>query len=316
MFLLLPGISLTRAQDVAVRAVLDTNSALIGDQLRLRLTAEVSLAGLQVGFPVLRDSLSNQIEILKISSIDTTQDHSKQILSQELLITVFDTGFIEVPALPFSVEGNNINDTLLTLPLGFEVASVKADSTIRDIKAIYRAPVGLREILPYGLALMGGALLAWFIIRYLKKRQLGQQKKVRVVSSEPPDIIAIRELEKLKDEKPWMNNKVKYYYIRISEILRLYLENRYCIQALEQTTDEILFKLKSAFIEPSDFNNLANILKLADLVKFAKVIPDAEENILQIDYAKAFVRNSTASFKEIVPAKNSELVTVENNRPT
>ena len=69
--------------------------------------------------------------------------------------------------------------------------------------------------------------------------------RITAVSSEPPDIVALRGLDQLRDEKPWLNNKIKYYYIRISEILRIYIENRYKTQALEQTTDEILVSMKS-----------------------------------------------------------------------
>lgn len=67
--------------------------------------------------------------------------------------------------------------------------------------------------------------------------------------------------------------------------------------ALEQTTDEILRELKSAGCEASDHTHLAGILKLADLVKFAKVIPADEENAVQVELAAGFVR-STSSHTE------------------
>jgi len=45
-------------------------------------------------------------------------------------------------------------------------------------------------------------------------------------------------------------------------------------------------------------------LKLADLVKFAKVIPDPEENAMQLDEAVAFV-NSTAQPKDTPEQEDS-----------
>ena len=95
------------------------------------------------------------------------------------------------------------------------------------------------------------------------------------MTAEPADVIALRELEQLREEKPWVNKQVKLYYIRLTEILRIYIERRYHIMALEQTTDEILAspeKIRTARI--NSLKSLASILKLADLVKFAKVIPD------------------------------------------
>jgi hypothetical protein len=67
--------------------------------------------------------------------------------------------------------------------------------------------------------------------------------------------------------------------------------------ALEQTTEEILMALRSTPCGASDLNKLSGILKLSDLVKFAKVIPATEENALQLDLATEFV-HSTAEHAE------------------
>ena len=56
---------------------------------------------------------------------------------------------------------------------------------------------------------------------------------------ELPEVIALAGACKLKGRKPWIHKQVKHYYIRLSEILRRYIEGRYQIMALEQTTDEI-----------------------------------------------------------------------------
>ena len=118
----------------------------------------------------------------------------------------------------------------------------------------------------------------------------------------------MRDLEKLRDEKPWLNNKIKFHYIRISDILRVYIENRFKTPALEQTTEEILGSLKSPVCETTELNRLSAILKLADLVKFAKVIPDTEENALQIDKAGEFVRNTSVHHEPEVTTAGSETV--------
>ena len=49
-----------------------------------------------------------------------------------------------------------------------------------------------------------------------------------------------KQLEKLKQAQLWQNGKIKAYYSDLSDILRLYIENRYNSPALEMTTDEIL----------------------------------------------------------------------------
>jgi hypothetical protein len=314
--LLVMAVSTIRAQEVIIRAILDTNRALIGDQLKLDLTVEKP-AQWQVEFPTLKDSLTHDIEIINVSPIDTSPAASgKVLLRQELLITVFDTGSFEVPSQRFTVKSDKLTDTLASLPVYFEILPVKADSTIRDIKAIYRVPVTFRELYPYILALLLAGILMWFIIRYLKKHPMREIRSSAKISSEPPDVIALRELEVLKEDKPWTHNRVKFYYSRISEILRGYIEGRFNTPALEQTTDEILGSLKSPVDNPSELGQLSEMLKLADLVKFAKVIPDAYESEAQIDKAAGFIRNTSVALTSGTPDNINESTVTESNRPS
>ena len=269
-----------------------------------------------VNFPVLGDTLTQKIEIIGVSAVDTIPDSGGSTLSQDILVTVFDTGFFEIPALPFGIFSAGQGDTLYTLPLSFEIMSVKADSTIRDIKGIYKVPLSFREIAPYNLAAIGIVLLTWLLIHFIRKKRSGKSGQLLAVSSEPPDIIALRALDQLKEEKPWMHNKIKYYYIRISEILRVYIEGRFKTQALEQTTDEILYSLKSTVSDASDFNKLSAVLKLSDLVKFAKVIPDQEDNAMQIETASEFVRNTTMAVNVVTEENESKIEMAENKLPS
>jgi hypothetical protein len=138
--------------------------------IRLKLSVDKS-DRLAVGFPVLGDSLSNNIEIVGKSRVDTAKTTAGRVkLSQELLITVFDTGFFEVPPLAFIVHAGLSPDTIKTLPVVFEIVPMKLDSTIRDIRPNYTAPVNFAELWPFllGAALLG--LLIWWLVRYLKRR--------------------------------------------------------------------------------------------------------------------------------------------------
>jgi hypothetical protein len=311
------------AQEVTVKAQLDTNSALIGDQLKLFLSVETP-ADVRIKFPGLKDTITRKIEIVGDSYTDTTHvSGNKVTFGRNLLITVFDTGFFEIPSLEFTTVSGQLSDTVSTLPLHFVVLPVPADTTLRDIKRNFKAPVNLAEILyyvkedyPYGLLLIGIGLAAWFTVRYIRKRRKRGKDIPAEVPGELPEVTALRELERINEEKPWLHNKVKHYYIRLSDVLRHYVEGRYKIMALEQTTDEILASLKLTPCDASDLSNLSNVLKLADLVKFAKVIPAAEENALQVNLATEFVRNSSAPDKDIGQEDDSPKNLVQTKIPT
>jgi hypothetical protein len=292
-FFLALWVSILPAQEVQVRAELDTNRALIGDQLRLKLSVDKTTR-LHVAFPVLGDSLSGNIEVISKSAIDTVPIRSgRERLSQEVLITLFDTGYFEIPSLGFTVQLGTLRDTIATLPLYVEIVPMRLDSTIRDIRANYKAPVNFSELWPFLLGALLLGLLVWLLVRYFKRRTSAVPEPGPDVPAELPEVIALRELQQLKDEKTWQRAGVKAFYIRHTGIIRTYIERRFNIAAMEQTTDEILGSLKSTGCNGNDRNMLSGMLTLADLVKFAKAIPEQEENARQVDLAIDFVRNTS-----------------------
>src|SRR5690606_5542605 len=97
-----------------------------------------------------------------------------------------------------------------------------------DIKMPYDAPVTLKEVIPYilGIILIGAIL---FFILYAIKRKKNNQpifvlpKKPK----EPPHVVALRELDRIKSEKIWQQGKSKQFYSEVTETLRKYIENRF-----------------------------------------------------------------------------------------
>jgi hypothetical protein len=61
---------------------------------------------------------------------------------------------------------------------------------------------------------------------------------------------------------------------------------------MEMTTDEIVDALRDVEIEQKQKMNLFSVLRDADLVKFAKATPEAEENELAYDKAYHFVEET------------------------
>ena len=300
-------------QEVTVSARLDSSQALIGDQLTLHLRVEKS-AGASVSFPPYADTLSGKIEIVRKSGISTTTGtNGTLVLSQDLIITVFDTGLVEIPPQPFAIQNGSLKDTLLTRPIALQIRSLPLDTTVRDIKTNMRMPVDAEEVFPYFLVIIAIALLVIVIIFIVRKIRRRDTRTPEIVSSEPAEVIALRQLEQLRIEKPWIQKPVKMYYINLTDILRHYLERRYHIMALEQTTYEILKDLKKAGIPAKNLEKLASILKLADLVKFAKLIPDEVENGIQVEEAIVFVKNSAPVVEETVPESQTEQGTVQSN---
>lgn len=308
--------SFTFSQEVYLKAKLDSSHILIGDQVNLSL--EITQPnGLHLDFPELFDTLTGKIEILEKTNIDTTFLENNQILlEQNFLITCYDSGFYTIPPFQVSYQKDTIAVKLKTRPLFLKVsrtdiAPSDTSQAIFDIKMPYRAPVGFREIAPF---IFGGLIFVLFILTiyyFIKKKKQDQPFITIKKPLEPAHIIALRELDKLKSEKIWQQNKVKRYYTRLTGIIRIYLEGRYEIKSMEQTTEEILQSLlDTGFNDNRVFGLLKDMLNCADLVKFAKARPLPDENETNMLNAYIFV-NETKKVTKVIEGV-PELTETEN----
>ncbi|MFP4046523.1 MAG: hypothetical protein ACLFT4_02045 [Bacteroidales bacterium] len=294
-------------QSIDVQTKLDTNEILIGDQIYFYLTAvqdkDVNLSGLNVS-----DKLPEEIEVIDAEDPDTISlEDGRYQVTQKYLVTSFDSGRVHIPEMDFPYETENIKDTITSPPLDLMVSTVRIDTTktIFDIKKPFGAPLSFREILPYlgvFIALVILGLLVWYYLKYLKKKKAQQEFKK---PEEPAHVIAFRELDKLKEEKLWQKDKIKLYYTKLADILRYYLWLRYDIKTLERTTFEILTSLRATgFDDERLYNMLADILRQADLVKFAKWTPTPEENKQCLEDAYKFVDQTKLEKSDIAENEN------------
>ncbi|MFV0376522.1 MAG: hypothetical protein ACK5JD_04380 [Mangrovibacterium sp.] len=287
-----------RAQGVKVKAVIDSTHVLIGDQLKLRLEIEMT-KGTRVAFPQIGDTLTPQIEVISQSPLDTLKlDEAEQLkVIKNLMITSFDTGRIEVPPFQFKLLQNGQELNLETLPAEFFVHSMPLDTTKGpvDIKHPYAAPVTLAEASPYILGAILILAIVFFIFYYLQRRKKNKPLFGPVKPKEAPHVIALRQLERIREEKHWQEpGLVKAYYSEVSDTLREYIEKRFAINALEYTTDETVqaFNRQKGLLSDKSFGQLKEILSLSDLVKFAKYQPLTDDHNLTLMNAFFFVNDT------------------------
>ena len=103
-----------------------------------------------------------------------------------------------------------------------------------------------------------GFSLAWVVIIilialaiaafiYFKKRKIAEEEPVLIQKS--PEDIAKDALRLVLEMKLIEKGLIKEYYIRLSDIIRAYIENRYKIFAMDRTTWELYQEMKSKRID-------------------------------------------------------------------
>jgi hypothetical protein len=306
LFLLLSVAATANAQQIKATARLDSANILLGDQVKLFFEIEHP-ENIEVEFPQVTDTIAEKIEVLEHFGIDTlesgNEDFLKQIQSYQ--ITCFDSGTYRIPPYWFKLNINGRTDSIPSNGVTLKVHSMPIDTTRgpTDIKMPYGAPLTLKEVMPIilGIILIGAIL---FLVLYSIKRK----KKNKPIFSfpkkpkEPAHVIALRKLDRIKNEKLWQKGKTKQYYSDLTETLRKYIEDRFDIPAMEQTSNETLaiFTNRHDLLKEKTFENLKQILKLADLVKFAKYKPLPDDDNLALVNAYFFV-NETKKEEQKTP---------------
>ncbi len=288
----------TQAQNAKVKATLDTSMMLIGDHVEFSLSATVPKDA-KVSFPVLSDTLVEKIEILRDLPFDTVLNNETKTIRKPYIVTSFDSGSYEIKPYRIAVSYNQQRtDTLHTNPVYLGVRTFDIDSTsnaIADIKKPIETPLTFKEFLNEyaiyaGLIILAIALLLtlWWYFKKQQKQKEAEPGKPK--PKEPPHVIALRELDELQSKKLWQKDKVKLHYSFLSDIVRQYLEYRFDVPAMENTTGFIEEYIESKkVLDKDNMAKVKDILETADLAKFAKFNPLPDDNARTLDYAYQLV---------------------------
>jgi hypothetical protein len=169
---------------------------------------------------------------------------------------------------------------------------------IKDIKPILEEKFSFKEILPIIYVLLAIILIGvglYFLIWYMKKRKLNIETP-EIIKEEPqipPHIKALQSLEDLSKKKLSEQNLQKQYYTEMTEIIWVYLEERFRIFASEMTSSDILSQVKlNNSISQNNYSLLEKIFTTSDLVKFAKYETNQMIDKNTLLDAKEFVINT------------------------
>lgn len=292
------------AQRIKASASIDSTNILLGDQVKLFLEIDHP-KNVDVQFPEVPDTLAGYVEVIRRLPADTfeldDETFSKQI--QTYIITSFDSGAYRIPPFWFKIDLEGRLDSIPTNGVTLNVHTLPIDTTRgpTDIKLPYDAPVSLKEVIPYILgAILLGAILFFILYAIRRKKNNKPLFAFPQKPKEPPHVVALRELDRIKEDKIWQQGLTKQYYSEVTGTLRKYIEELYQIPAMEQTSDETIesFRQNRSLLKSKTFENLSQILKLADLVKFAKYHPTPDDDNMTLVNAYFFVNDTKPEEKQ------------------
>ena len=298
-----------QSQRPQVSAIFSKDTIMLGDQFYLDIKVDKDQTQI-TEFPIVGDTLVPGIEVIREYPTDTVADGRNLSLTKRYLLTSFDHGSYRVE-YPILYIDKNITDTLIAYTDKIFVNTFEIDTTkqqIHDIKPQQAMPVKFGEFSGYlALTLLAIGLITLLVIWLVKRYK--QRKQSQTVSDKPkeaPEVIAIRALEALQNEKLWQSNRHKLYYTRLTDIIRTYIDHRWDINSMEMTTSQTLDAVKKLIPEDAK-SQLSRLLTTADYVKFAKYTPEVEDNEMSWNDAYNFVEQTKAqAVEEEIPQSENQ----------
>ncbi|MCM2271391.1 MAG: BatD family protein [candidate division Zixibacteria bacterium] len=192
------------------------------------------------------------------------------------VLSTFTTGDYVIPPVPIVFQmPDKSAKVMLAEAVPIKVRSLlenAGDSAdIRPAKDPYEFK---RNYIPYLIAggvlllLLAGSLI-WLRLR--KKAAFEEQMDRR-----PPWEIAYEKLALLQTSPLLIDGRYKEFYIELTEIVRGFLGRVYRVNVLDMTTEEFLSQYREMTLPDGLFTQTSELLKHADLVKFAKYVPERE----------------------------------------
>jgi len=305
--------TVSSAPGITIETAVDKSEIYIGDLIKYRLTI-IYDSSIVLTPPPIGANLG-AFDVKEYQTDESTKLKDGRIkMESRFVLTTFTTGDYIIPPIPVKfMLPDSTTKFLISEPTPIKVKSLLAESAdsadVRDIKGPIEFKSG--KAIYYYLGALAIILLGVAGYLYWRGKKKGMLGAVPVDLRRPWEI-AYEELALLKEKNYPTEGKAKQFYVELTEIVRAYLGRIYGIPVLDMTTEEFLACIVEGNITEELFNRLKISLDFADLVKFAKLIPEIEKMNLDFDEVAGIIEYVRQA--EMVRLSESETETVQGMR--
>ena len=273
----------------------------IGEQINYFLNVEVDSVQI-IEFP---EKLKiAPMELLEIFPTDTQKVKNRYLLTKKYSLIQFDSGYYSIPPQRVLINGfSKLSDSVKIEIKDIIVDTLKQNLfQIKPLNIVKKNYNSLIKRIIYSVLFATFLIISIYLILVYQRKISGRKKII------PPFERAIKALKELEKRDPKIQEDYKRYYSELTDVVRRYIEEEVNIDALESTSDQLLFKLElqkkhgKLNLEETTIKNLKTVLKTADLVKFARAIPDT--GAVKLD--RKLLEDVVIETKEVLPQPTIE----------
>jgi hypothetical protein len=218
----------------------------------------------------------------------------------------FAPGELKVPQIPLTwvSAGGEVHTTSVTGPTVHVEALLanEADPTRRPDDPPVSLAYPNTWIEPAVVASLAAVVVALFAAWQVRR---WRERRRRVVPPPPvpAHVSALEALALLEGEDLPGRGRYQDFYLRLTEIVRVYLEARFGVEALDRTTDELRRELlrHEERIAPLRSSELVRFLQQADLVKFARRDATGDDAASGLEFVRDLVARTTPTAQGAAP---------------
>ena len=222
--------------------------------------------------PVFYD-LEENIEVFTVVNKSLTP------ISISYFVQFWRVGEIIIPSIPVDIKQNNhvisqIETNKITLNILSNISSTSNE--MRSIKPIKE----LNLISPFKNFLLLLFFFAGIVgAGYLWKTKTRQSKSKYSTGSFKISALkeSVKEIEDLPLPETINSESTEKYYLKLSEICRLFFKEVFYIKATEMTSGEVAEHFTLIGIEPELVNSWNDVCQIADMAKYASHIPPIDQ---------------------------------------
>lgn len=220
----------------------------------------------------------------------TARDAGADVL--QVTLVAWDAGPVEVPAMEVAATLADGTEARITLPaVTVELASLVGDDMpLTELASDIRGPVDIATGRWAWWAAAGAAAVAALAFTWwLRSRGAAPPPEPPLAPAE----WARRELDRLDADALPRRGDVDGFFVRLSSIVRTYIEGRFAIAAPDRTTQEFLREASTHPDLAGDRSReLGAFLRTADMVKFAAARPPEETCAEAMRAMRGFVEST------------------------
>jgi hypothetical protein len=250
-----------------------TPTATIGERIELRVVvrAEAGVEGIRVDVP------AGAYDIIGHSRRPTVRAAGESTFEEIIVIAFFQTGDFVVG--PFQVEllprsAGAASEQTGQLAIRVRSLLGENDKDIKPLKELFAIRGNPRHLLKYAAALLLLLLLGALVLLLLKK-----MKKKRLLETAPPlapEIELEMRVRELRKKNLPQAGEFRQFFISLSGMIKHFIQRAYGFNAVDCTTAETVAQLKNSENDGEIVAGLEAIFTQADLVKFARQVPENE----------------------------------------